>query len=64
VQQAGITPQSSELTRIASNTVAVDGENARRVLKLIDALEENEDVQTVTANYDMPEAVLQAVLAE
>lgn len=64
VQQAGITPQSSELTRIPSNTVAVDGDNARRVLKLIDALEENEDVQTVTANYDMPEAVLQAALAE
>ena len=42
----------------------VDGDNARRVLKLIDALEENEDVQTVTANYDMPESVLQAALAE
>lgn len=64
LQQAGITPQSSELTRIPSSTVAVDGENARRVLKLIDALEENEDVQTVTANYDMPESVLQAALAE
>lgn len=64
LQQAGIVPQSSELTRIPSNTVSVDGENARRVLKLIDALEENEDVQTVTANYDMPEAVLQAALAE
>ncbi|MFO1094456.1 MAG: YebC/PmpR family DNA-binding transcriptional regulator [Planctomycetaceae bacterium] len=64
LQQSGLTPQSSELTRIPSNTVAVDGENARRVLKLIDALEENEDVQTVTANYDMPEAVLQAALED
>ncbi|MBL8851628.1 MAG: YebC/PmpR family DNA-binding transcriptional regulator [Planctomycetaceae bacterium] len=62
--QAGISSQSSELSRIASQTVAVDGDNARRVLKLIDALEENEDVQTVTANYDMPESVLQAALAE
>jgi len=64
LQQASITPQSSEIARIAGSTVAVDGDNARRVLKLIDALEENEDVQTVTANYDMPESVLQAALAE
>ena len=40
------------------------GSNAARVLKLIDTLEENEDIQTVTANYDMPDAVLQAALAE
>jgi len=64
LQQASITPQSSEIARIAGSTVAVDGDNARRVLKLIDALEENEDCQTVTANYDMPESVLQAALAE
>jgi YebC/PmpR family DNA-binding regulatory protein len=64
LQQASIAPQSSEITRISGSTVAVDGDNARRVLKLIDALEENEDVQTVTANYDMPESVLQAALSE
>jgi YebC/PmpR family DNA-binding regulatory protein len=64
LQQASIVPQSSEIARIAGSSVAVDGDNARRVLKLIDALEENEDVQTVTANYDMPESVLQAALAE
>jgi YebC/PmpR family DNA-binding regulatory protein len=64
LQQASIPMQSSELTRIAGNTVVVDGDNARRVLKLIDALEENEDVQSVTANYDMPEDVLRAALAE
>lgn len=64
LEQASIPTQSGELTRIAGSTVAVDGDNARRVLKLIDALEENEDVQSVTANYDMPEDVLQAALAE
>lgn len=64
LQAASITPQSNEIARIAGSSVAVDGDNARRVLKLIDALEENEDVQTVTANYDMPESVLQAALAE
>jgi YebC/PmpR family DNA-binding regulatory protein len=64
LQQAGIAAQNSEIARIAGSTVAVDGDNARRVLKLIEALEENEDVQTVTANYDMPEAVMEAALAE
>ena len=47
---------------IAINIVL--GYTVANVLKLIDALEENEDVQTVTANYDMPEAVLQAALSE
>jgi YebC/PmpR family DNA-binding regulatory protein len=64
LQQAGIAVQNSEIARVPGSTVAVDGDNARRVLKLIEALEENEDVQTVTANYDMPEAVMQAALAE
>jgi YebC/PmpR family DNA-binding regulatory protein len=64
LQHASINPLSGEITRIAGSSVAVDGDNARRVLKLLDALEENEDVQTVTANYDMPESVLHAALAE
>jgi transcriptional/translational regulatory protein YebC/TACO1 len=36
---------------------------ARGVVRLIDALEENEDVQAVYANFDIPDDVLQAVLA-
>jgi YebC/PmpR family DNA-binding regulatory protein len=62
LEEASIPTTSAELTRIAANLTAVDGEQARRVLKLIEALEENEDVQSVTANYDMPEAILQAEL--
>lgn len=59
LERASIPANSAELTRIAANTTAVDGDHARRVLKLIEALEENEDVQSVTANYDMPESILQ-----
>jgi YebC/PmpR family DNA-binding regulatory protein len=64
LEQASIPTTSGELTRVASNTTAVDGEQARRVLKLIEALEENEDVQSVTANYDMPEAILQEAMGD
>ncbi len=43
-------------------TVAVDDETkARQVMRLIDALEDNDDVQDVYANFDIPELVLEAV---
>jgi YebC/PmpR family DNA-binding regulatory protein len=64
LEQAGIETTSDELARIPANTTPVDGDVARKVLKLLEALEENEDVQSVTANYDMPDEVLQAALAE
>jgi YebC/PmpR family DNA-binding regulatory protein len=64
LESAGIETTTSEITRIPGNTVEVSGDDARRVLKLIDALEENDDVQTVTANYNIPDAELAALYAE
>ena len=61
---AGIETDTSELTRIPSNDVEVTGDDARKVLKLIDALDDNDDVQTVTANYNIPDEELEALLAE
>jgi transcriptional/translational regulatory protein YebC/TACO1 len=44
--------------------VAVEDEvKARQVMRLIEALEENDDVQDVYANFDIPEQVLEAVLS-
>ena len=55
---------SAELTMVASQTVPLDSEgDARRVLKLLDALEDNDDVQNVFANFDIPDAVLELVEA-
>ena len=54
----------AEVTRIAQNTVELDIDSARQVLKLIEALEDHDDVQSVTANFTAPESVLQAVAAE
>jgi YebC/PmpR family DNA-binding regulatory protein len=64
VEAAGFTVESAELSLVPKTTVAVDDEaKARQLMRLIDALEENEDVQDVYANFDIPEQVLEAVMA-
>ncbi|HZC31018.1 MAG TPA: YebC/PmpR family DNA-binding transcriptional regulator [Gaiellaceae bacterium] len=62
VEAAGFTVESAEMTMVPKTTVEVDDENdAKKVLRLIDQLEENDDVQDVYANFDIPERVLEAV---
>jgi YebC/PmpR family DNA-binding regulatory protein len=62
IEQAGIDVQSAELTMVPKTTIELADESAaKKVLRLIDALEENDDVQDVYANFDIPERVLEAV---
>jgi YebC/PmpR family DNA-binding regulatory protein len=62
IEAAGFTIDSAELSLIPKNTVAVEDEAAaKRVLRLIETLEDNDDVQDVYANFDIPEQVLEAV---
>lgn len=61
LRAAGIEPISAELTRIAKNEVAVGGRDAEKLLKLLDTLEELDDVQKVHSNADIDEAVLAGV---
>jgi YebC/PmpR family DNA-binding regulatory protein len=62
VEGAGFTVESAELTMVPKTTVEVaDETTAKKVLRLIDQLEENDDVQDVYANFDIPEQVLEAV---
>jgi len=62
IEAAGMTVDSAELMLIPKVTVAVEDEaKARQVMRLIDALEDNDDVQDVYANFDIPEQVLEAV---
>ena len=49
--------EASEITNSPNTTVAVEGEVAQRILKLIDALEDNDDVQSVSHNAEIPESV-------
>jgi YebC/PmpR family DNA-binding regulatory protein len=62
VEAAGFEIESAELTMLPKTTVAVEDENeAKKILRLIDQLEENDDVQEVYANFDIPERVLESV---
>jgi YebC/PmpR family DNA-binding regulatory protein len=62
IEGAGFTVDSAELMLVPKTTVAVEEEaKARQVMRLIDALEDNDDVQDVYANFDIPERVLEAV---
>ena len=62
IEAAGIEVESAELTMVPKTTVEVEDEaSAKKIVRLIDALEENDDVQDVYANFDIPEHVLEAV---
>jgi YebC/PmpR family DNA-binding regulatory protein len=62
IESAGIAVRAAELQMVPKTTVEVaDEAAARRVVRLIEALEDNEDVQDVYANFDIPERVLEAV---
>ncbi|MDF2752397.1 MAG: hypothetical protein K0S82_780 [Gaiellaceae bacterium] len=62
VEAGGMTAESAELTMLPKTTVELEDESAaRKVLRLMDALEENDDVQDVYANFDVPERVLETV---
>ena len=62
VEAAGFAVDSAELTMIPKTTIEVEDEaQAKKILRLMDALEENDDVQEVYANFDIPERVLEEV---
>jgi YebC/PmpR family DNA-binding regulatory protein len=63
LQEAGIDYDSSEAEFVPNLTVEVDAETARKIFKLIDALEDSEDVQNIFANFEIPDDV-QALLDE
>jgi YebC/PmpR family DNA-binding regulatory protein len=55
---AGLAYQNAEVTMVPQNTAGVDLETGRKVLKLLDSLEDNEDVQNVHSNVDFPEELM------
>jgi YebC/PmpR family DNA-binding regulatory protein len=64
IEGAGFAIESAELSMLPKNTVAVEDEGkARQLMRLIDALEDDDDVQDVYANFDIPEHVLEASTA-
>jgi YebC/PmpR family DNA-binding regulatory protein len=59
LKEAAIETESAELTMVPKNTIAVGQDGARKLLRLIDALEDLDDVTEVYANFDIPDEVLE-----
>lgn len=62
LETAGFAVQSAESTMVSSTTIAVgDADDARSILRIMDTLEDNDDVQDVYANFDIDESLMQEV---
>ncbi|HAZ30718.1 TPA: hypothetical protein DCY65_04015 [Candidatus Acetothermia bacterium] len=61
LQAEGVAVARAEIAFVPKATVRVEGRDAERLLKLVDALDEQEDVQEVVANFDIPDEVLAQV---
>ncbi|MGX2998301.1 YebC/PmpR family DNA-binding transcriptional regulator [Streptomyces sp. JNUCC 64] len=61
LQEAGIDYDSAEANFVPTMQVELDEEGARKIFKLIDALEDSDDVQNVFANFDVPDEVMEKV---
>ena len=59
LEQKGINCQMAEVTMIPSSTIKVSGDSAKHILELVDSLEEHDDVQSVYANFDIPDEILE-----
>lgn len=61
VEDAKIPTVEAEVTFLPQSTVAVEGKEAEQVLRLVEALEDHDDVQAVHANFDIPDSVMEKV---
>ena len=61
IQEAGLDYESAEANFLPSVSVDLDEEGARKVFRLIEALEDSDDVQNVYANFDVSDDVMEAV---
>jgi YebC/PmpR family DNA-binding regulatory protein len=55
---AGIEIEEAEITMVPKSTVSIEGATAEKLLRLLDALDDEDDVQKVAANFDIPEEIL------
>jgi transcriptional/translational regulatory protein YebC/TACO1 len=64
LQKAEIEASLSELTFLAANPIQLEGKDAEQALKLMDLLEENEDVSKVHANFEISDELMEKMAAE
>jgi YebC/PmpR family DNA-binding regulatory protein len=58
IEKAGLTPEISEIARIAKDTVDLDADTGRSVLKLMEMLDDHDDVQKVASNFNIPDEAM------
>ena len=61
---AGIQFVSAEITTVPKNTIRIEGKEANQILRMMDQLDELDDVQQVNANFDIPEEILEAAASQ
>jgi len=61
IKERGIEVQMADVMRIPKTTVKLDEKNAEKVLSLLEKLEDNDDVQRVAANFDIPDEVMEKI---
>jgi YebC/PmpR family DNA-binding regulatory protein len=59
VKAAGIEPQAAEISQVPQNFIKLEGADAQKMLKLYDAIDDNDDVQKVHANFDIDESEME-----
>ncbi len=61
LDEAGLKYESAEVTMIPQNSVKIEGKEAEHMIRLMEALEESDDVQNVYSNFDVPEEVIESL---
>ena len=61
LKEGGYNSDSAEITMVPQSNVKIDGKEAERMIRLMEALEDNDDVQNVYANFDISEELLEAL---
>lgn len=59
LQREKVPVVGAQVTMVPKNTVTLDGQSAEQILKLTEELEDHDDVQTVAANFDIPNELLE-----
>jgi YebC/PmpR family DNA-binding regulatory protein len=63
IKKAGIEPDEAEVKKVADNTIALEGAKAQQLLKLVEVLDDHDDVQNVWDNSDISEKEMEAAAA-
>jgi transcriptional/translational regulatory protein YebC/TACO1 len=61
IERTGLTCALAEITMIPQTTTILEGKNAQQMLTLMELLEDNDDVNHVYANFDIPDEVMEAI---